>query len=113
MTYDLRDMYQLAPKRKRTDGPQRLCALREGLALDVLQPDAQLPQTRTRAAGNPDGSQGMAMQETVLILTIKHDKPLPDLLRDKVEAYAYDYATARGVKVEVEAKVWYALEVRG
>jgi hypothetical protein len=46
------------------------------------------------------------MTETTLVLTIKHDKPLPELFKDKTAAYAYDFLTARNVRPEVDLQVW-------
>jgi hypothetical protein len=41
------------------------------------------------------------MTETTLVLTIKHDKPLSELLIAKAEAYAYDWLTAHDVRTDV------------
>lgn len=49
-------------------------------------------------------------ETTYLMLRIIHDKPLPEIFRDVVEARAYDFLTAKNIKVDVELADWLSVE---
>lgn len=45
------------------------------------------------------------MNETTLVLTVKHNEPLPDLFKAIVEQRSYDWLQARGIRADVGVSV--------
>jgi hypothetical protein len=50
------------------------------------------------------------MTETTYLVTVTHNKPLPEIFQDVLAARAYDWLTAKNVKVDVQAKEWTRVE---
>jgi hypothetical protein len=108
----MRNLHALATKGQRANGGSALRYLSPSEALHVLSPDAHMPQASTGDTSNSRSEAPVAQQETTLVLTIRHSKPLPELFKDKTAAYCYDWLMARNVPVDVDAKVWYSLTVK-
>jgi hypothetical protein len=98
------NLHPLETEGQRTDGEIRLLALPVRTALDVQRADSFVSEAPASTTGSAGSSQGMAC-ETTLVLTIKHNEPLPELFKAIVEQRAYDWLQARGIRADVGVSV--------
>lgn len=110
----LPDMQTLDLQAKQADGRARLRLVRAGDDLSILCPDSHMHPARV-GGNNDHGSKTEVAnkQETVIVLTVTSEGPLPDGVQTTVAQRTYSMLQAAGVRIEdVEGKCWYALEVR-
>lgn len=104
----------MEPSQTPRHGPPRLRIVREGDDLSILCPDSHMHPARVGETINHGSAAEVANPiETVIVLTVKSEGPLPDGVQLTVAQRTYSMLMAAGVRVEdVDAKCWYAVEVR-
>lgn len=97
-------MHQLAPEKDpASDGKAQVLCLRSWKELGVLSPPSNLSQASTSIPGS--NREEKSMDQTIILLTIEHKKPLPKDAAKVIEQRFYMWAYSQGVEVGVRATV--------
>lgn len=105
------DMRTLEPGPKQGNVSARVFSLQTGQELHFPIPESHMPETSTSSDRSNRGKENVV--QTILVLTLESEGPIPDAIKDVLEARAYDWTMAKGVRVTAaDVRVWYSLQVK-